>query len=61
MLNLEHFHSFVYLQDLIPHSHQNISCLRSGVGYARFIDNDSAVELLTPLLRQLKFWCKYGI
>ena len=43
------------------HSHQNVSCLRSGVGYPRFIDNDTADELLLPLLRQLNFCCKFGI
>ena len=36
---------------LIPHSHPNLSCLRCGVDYPRFIDDDTAEELLTPLLR----------
>ena len=39
---------------------QNLSCLRSSVYYPRFIGNDTAEELLTPFLRQLKFWCKNG-
>ena len=43
------------------HSHQNLSCLRSGVGYPRFIDDDTVEELFKPLLRQLNFWCKCGI
>ena len=43
---------------LLPHSRQNISCLRSGIGYLRVIDNDSAEELFTSLLRQLNFWCE---
>ena len=38
-----------------------LSCLRSGVDHSRFIGNDSAEELLTPLLRQLNFWCESGI
>ena len=46
---------------LIPHSYQNLSCIESGVGYPRFIENDTAEELLTPLLRQLNFWCECGI
>ena len=37
----------------IPNSHQNLCCLRSGVDYFRFIGNDMAEELLTPLLKQL--------
>ena len=44
---------------MIPHSHQNLSCLKSGVGL--FIDNDTAEEFLTPLLRQLKFQCECSI
>ena len=39
----------------MPHSHQNLSCLRNGVDYSRFIGNDTAEELLTPLLRQFNF------
>ena len=31
------------------YSHQTLSCLRSGVDYSRFIGNDTAEELLTPL------------
>ena len=46
---------------LIPHSHQNLSCLRSSVHYPRFIEDDSAEELLTPLLRQLNVWCECSI
>ena len=30
--------------NLIPHSHQNLSCLTSGVDYSRFIGNDTAEE-----------------
>ena len=45
----------------IPHSHQNLSCLRNGVDYSRFIGNDTSEELLTPLLRQLNFWRESGI
>ena len=44
-----------------PDSHQNLSCLRSGVHYSRFIGKDTAEELLTPLLGQLNFWCENGI
>ena len=43
------------------HSHQNLSYLRSGVDYPRFLDDDTAEELLTPLLRQLNFWCECGV
>ena len=46
---------------LIPHSHLNLSCLRSGVDCSRFIGNDTGEELLTPLLRQPNFWCESGI
>ena len=46
---------------LLPNSHQKLSCLRSGVDYPRFIDDDTAEELLRPLLRQLDFWCECGI
>ena len=49
------------LIQLMPHSHKNLSCLRSGIGYPRFIDNDTAEGLLTPLLIQLNFWCECGI
>ena len=45
----------------IPHSHQNLACPTNGVDYSRFIDNETAEELLTLLLRQLNFWCEYGI
>ena len=45
----------------IPHSHQNLSCVKTGVDYSRFTVNDTAEELLTPLLRQLYFWCEIGI
>ena len=38
--------------ELIPHSRQKLSCIGN---------NDTAQELLTPLLRQLNFWCKSGI
>ena len=37
----------------IPHSHQNLSCLKCGVDYSRFIGIYTAEELLTPLSRQL--------
>ena len=46
---------------IIPHSHQNLSCLRSGADCSRFMGNDTAKKLLTPLLRQLNFWCESGI
>ena len=46
---------------VVPHSHQTSSYLRSGVDDSRFIGNDTAEELLTPLLRQLNFWCESGI
>ena len=46
---------------LISHSHQNLSSHRSGVDYSRFICNDTAEELLTPLLRQYNFWCESSI
>ena len=36
----------------IPHSHQNLSCLRNGEDYSRFIGNDTAEEQLTVLLRR---------
>ena len=50
------------VERIIPHSHQNLSCLRSGVDYSQFIGNDTAEELLTPLLRQLlNFWRESGI
>ena len=45
----------------MPDSHQNLSCLRSGVEYPRFTNDDTTEELLTPLLRQLNFWCECGI
>ena len=45
----------------IPHLHQNFSCLGSGVDQCRFMGNDTAEELLTPLLRQLNFWCESGM
>ena len=45
----------------MPHSHQSLNCLRSSVDYSRFIGNDTAEELLTPLLRQPNFWCESGI
>ena len=46
---------------LVLHSHQNLSCLRSSMDYAGVIGNDTAEKLLTPLLRQLNFWCEGGI
>ena len=47
------------LYTLIPHSHQNLCFLKSGVGHPR--DNDFAVELFTPLLIQLNVWCECGL
>ena len=52
--------------NLLPHAlisfaQQNLSCFRGGVGYSRFIGNNTAEELLTPLLRQFNFWCESGI
>ena len=35
---------------IIPHSYQNLICLRSGADYSQFIDNDAAEELLTSLI-----------
>ena len=46
---------------LIPHSHQNLSCLKTDAECPQFIDNDTAKELFIPLVRQLKFWCECGI
>ena len=46
------------MQDLLPHSLENINCFKSGVGYSRFIEIDTANELLTQLLRQLNFRCE---
>ena len=43
------------------HSHQNLSCRKTGVDCPRFIDNDTATELSTPLLRQHNCWCECGI
>ena len=51
--------NFVF--SLITHSHQNLSCIKTGVDCPRFIGNDTAEELFTPLLRQLNFLCKCGI
>ena len=39
----------VLTPSFIPSSHQNLGCLTSGVDYLRFIDDDTAEELLTPL------------
>ena len=41
---------------IIPQSYQNLSYLRSGVDYSRFIGSDTAEELLALLLRHLNFW-----
>ena len=49
------------VDNLIPHSHENLSCLRSGVDNPRFIDDDTAEELFTALLRQPNFWHEYVI
>ena len=46
---------------LIPHLHQNLSCLKSGVDCSGFIGSDTAEELLTQLSRQLNVWCESGI
>ena len=46
---------------VIPHSDQNLSCLRSGLEYPRFIDDDTGEELFTPFLRQLNFWCECSV
>ena len=49
---------------LIPHSHQNLqnlSSLRSGVDCSGVKGNDTAEELLTPLVRQLNSWCESDI
>ena len=40
---------------IIPHSHQNLTSLRSDVDYSRFIGNDTTEELLISLLGQLNF------
>ena len=64
MLNLEYFrsfHSFFHLYLNTAFTPKLKSCLRSGVGYPRLIDNDFAVEIFTPLLRQLNFWCACGM
>ena len=37
---------------LVLYSHQNLSCLKSGVDISGFIGNDTVEEQLTPLLRQ---------
>ena len=34
---------------------------QGGADYSRFIGSDTAKKLLTPLLRQLNFWCESGI
>ena len=46
---------------LIPHSHQNLSCLKSGVNYSSTVSLPINQEQSTPLLRQIKFWCECGI
>ena len=48
-----HTCAFIFVQFfivLIPHSHQSLTCLKSGVDYSRFIGNDTAEELITPPL-----------
>ena len=45
----------------MKHFYQGLNCLKNGGGYPRFIDNDTAQELITPILRQCNFWCEYGI
>ena len=42
---------------LIPYSHQNVSCHKNDVGHPQFTDNNIAEKWLTPLLKQVKFWC----
>ena len=46
----------------MPHSHQKLSYLRFDVDYPQFIDEELlAEELLTPLFRQLNFWCECSL
>ena len=46
---------------LLPEKSQKGWVLRSDAAYPPFIDNDTAEELLTPLLTQLNFQCECGI
>ena len=43
----------------IPHSHQKLNCLKSGVSYSSTVSLPINQEKSTPLFRQLKFWCEY--
>ena len=43
----------------IPHSHQKLNCLKSGVSYSSTVSLPINQEESTPLFRQLKFWCEY--
>ena len=46
---------------LIPHSHQKLNCLRSGVGYSSTVSLSIYHGQLAPLLRQINFWWECGI
>ena len=47
--------------DLIVHSHQDLSCLKSGVGHFSAVLSSVNRGWPTPFLGQLTFWCEYGI
>ena len=42
----------------IPHSHQKLSCFKSGVSYSSLVSLPINQEQSTPFLRQLKVWCE---
>ena len=50
--------SFCFLLSIIPHSRQELSCLKSNVSYSSAVSLPIDQEESTPLLRQLKFWCE---
>ena len=50
-----------FVRGIIPHSHQNLSCLRSDVSNFLAVSLSVNRGQLAPLLRQLMFWCECGI